>query len=442
MSKTNRFHVKKIDKNKITIEEERKNRSPLVLFFINNGKLIFWISLLFSITVFIIAIYFTLFNIGDSSIVEYESKGVVVTFEGTDNSILNGTPITSEYANKLFDNYITINSSDIGVVIKLKEVILEDQVIVYYSDNTALIKYNNGKYLRVFSVNNKYGVDESGIIDSKAVTKNVTVTNNYNNKLGISIIYLSDNSLEITKGNTTFFVRNNDIFNNDNVFYTNLSGVSLVYKEENGNKYFSDGTVKTNDYIVINNNKYSKKEEKHIFENIRIIYYENGYAEIIKDDLNIIVKNSEHIIYSDNSLEIIDNSVNISKIQDIMDMKEITLNNTNIEDAHYIIVLEETNNYKKHGVTKRLDNEFIRFNILINDNKLENTILNNNIKNNILLEGLSIDNNTYLLYEGDIKGLSQIPIKIGLWIDYEKITNDFMASTFIGTIKVYVESIK
>ena len=43
MSKTNKFRVKQFEKNKITVEEERKKHSPFILFFINNGKLIFTI---------------------------------------------------------------------------------------------------------------------------------------------------------------------------------------------------------------------------------------------------------------------------------------------------------------------------------------------------------------------------------------------------------------
>ena len=34
MPKTNRFHVKEIDKQNVTVEEERKYRSPFILFLI------------------------------------------------------------------------------------------------------------------------------------------------------------------------------------------------------------------------------------------------------------------------------------------------------------------------------------------------------------------------------------------------------------------------
>lgn len=37
----------------------------------------------------------------ESSIVMYEQNGVVVSFDGDDNSIVNGTPITKEYAEKV-----------------------------------------------------------------------------------------------------------------------------------------------------------------------------------------------------------------------------------------------------------------------------------------------------------------------------------------------------
>ena len=441
MAKTNRFRVREFEENRITVEEERKYRSPLALFFIRNGKLIFLISLLFSLTVFIIAIYLAITNIEESSIVHYESNGVVVNFAGTDNSIVNGTPITEEYASKVFDSVVNISDNNVGVVIKLKEVILKDRTIIFYSDNTVLIKYNDGSYMKVSSVNGKYGINDKGIIDSGATTKEVSGRTEENKELGISILYLSDGSMEVTKGDTTFFVRNSDVTNTEEIFYTNLSGVSLPIKEDKNRTYYSDGTIKENDYIIVDNNNYTIKEEKTIFDNIKIIYYENGYAEVIKDDLSIMVKNSDHIVYDDNSLEIIDNSINEIDIKDIMDIKEITLNNTNTESSHYIIVLEETSNYEKYDVSKRLANEFIRFSVYVNGSKIENNILNNNLKGNNKLEGLNLRNNTYLLYEGNIDKLSSATVKLGLWIDYEDITNEYMNSAFIGTVKVYIESL-
>jgi len=37
--------------------------------------------------------------------------------------------------------------------------------------------------------------------------------------------------------------------------------------------------------------------------------------------------------------------------------------------------------------------------------------------------------------------MSSTTVMLGLWIDYENITNEYMDSAFIGTVKVYVESL-
>ncbi|MBQ8193294.1 MAG: hypothetical protein IJZ46_04430 [Bacilli bacterium] len=440
MSKTNRFHVKEFEDNRITVEEQRKNRSKFILFFRKNGNLIFIISLLFSLTVFIIALSLTISNIKDSSIVMYESNGVIVSFDETDNSILNGLPITKEYAIKVFESNTLEENNNRGAVIKIKEVNLTDRKIVFYSDKTALIKYTNGEYLRVYAINNNYGITEDGIIDRNTVTKKVTGQNKTNDSLNIKLLYLSDGSIEVTKDNTVLFVRNSDITSNSS-FYTNLSIVSVPVKAEENKIYYSKGTIKEDNYIIVDGKKYSNKEEKVVLDDIKIIYYENGFAEVIKGDLSIIVEDSNHIRYDDNIFEIIDNDKEVIEIKDVMDIKNINLKNTNTTKARYLIVIEETDNYEEHNIVKRLDTEYIYFNIDVNGNKINNNILNNNLKDNNDTNGLILNNNTYLLYEGILESLEEVSIKLGMWISYEKITNEYMNSAFIGTVKVYVEEI-
>lgn len=437
MSKTNRFHVKKVDKQNITVEEERKYHSPFILFLIRNGKLILTISLLFSLSVFIIAFSLTMTNIKESSIVKYESNGVMVKFDSTDEMILNGTPITPEYADKLFDSNVQ-NSNYEGVIVKIKEASCKFGNIVFYSDKTALIKYIDGTYMRIYSVNNNYGIDEDGIINSKAVTKKLTGEIKQNN-LGINILYLSDGSTEVTYKNSTIFVRNGDISNLEDKFYTNLSLVSIKLKEENNKIYYSNNIIKENNLLNVDNKTYKITSEKVVTENIKILYYENGYAEVIKDDLSIIVEKSEHIKYDNNIFEIVYQDKEKVDIKDLMDIKSITIDNTNTETINYIVVLEETNNYQKHNINKRLANEYIRFSTYINGNTYKNNILNNNLRGK---EGYTFNNNTYLLYEGKLDKLSSININIGMWIDYETITNEYMNSAFIGTMKVYIETSK
>jgi hypothetical protein len=70
-----------------------------------------------------------------------------------------------------------------------------------------------------------------------------------NEELGISILKLSDGSMEVTKDNTVFYIRNSDVTNTRESFYTNLSGVSLPIIERDGNTYYSDGIIKESNCI-------------------------------------------------------------------------------------------------------------------------------------------------------------------------------------------------
>lgn len=447
MIRNNKFFVKKYDEdeNKITLEEERKYHSPFVLFLIKNGRLLLAISLLLSVSVFIIAITLIFGNMKESSIVMYEQNGVVVSFDGDDNSIVNGTPITKEYAEKVFDSNLIQDNNLRGVVIKLKEVSIKDKnkgkvkgVITFYSDRTAIVKYDDGSYKRIYSVNGNYGITESGVIDSKAITNDLSGEYKKNDKYNINLIYLSDGSVIVIKDKVELFVRNSDITSNDDEFFTTLSGVSTPISKD-GNKYtYSDGTIKEKDYIIVDDIKYVKVDEKKTKDNIKIIYFDNGYAEIIYNNLNVMVKNSEHIRYNDNIFEIIDNDKkDVIEIKDIMDIKDIKLENKNNTVSNYMIVLEESNNYDKYKISKKLPSKYINYNIYVNGNKIINNVLDKKLDNT---SGIENGKNNYLIYEGKIDKLSELTVKVGMWVSYEDITNEYMNSGFVGTMKVYIES--
>lgn len=433
MPKTNRFHVKEIENQNVTVEEERKYHSPFILFFIRNGKLILTISLLFSLSVFIIAFSLTMKNIKDSTILTYESNGVIVKFNSSDKSVLNGTPITPEYADKLFENSVQDSGRE-GVIIKTAEITLKFGKVIFYSDNTALIKYNDGTYMRVYSLHNSYGVDKDGIINSNAVMKKLSGEIKQND-LGMNILYLSDGSAEVTYENGTIFVRNGDMTNIENEFYTNLSLVSIKIKEDSGKSYYSKNIIKENNTLIIDGKAYKQVKEVKANNNIKIIYYENNYAEVIKDDLSLIVEKSEHIKYDNNIFEIVYQNKEEVNIKDLIDIKKISLSNTKIEPINYIVVFEETSDYAKYNY-KVLPQEYLRYSIYANGRMYKNNLLNNNLKGK---EGYNFNNNTYLLFEGKLDRLSTTDINVGMWVDYETITNEYMNSAFIGTIKVYVE---
>lgn len=449
MSKNNKFYVKKIKKDNITVAEEKNYKSPFILFLVANSRLIFIITLLLSITTLIISTSLVFINMLGSTYksdknntnTTTDNSNVVVTVDISDECNLNNTtPITEEYATKLFDSSRQINTANTGVVIKVKEKTLEDRIIIFYSDKTALIKYKDGTYLRVFRVNNNYGVNEDGVFEAKAETRKVTAKEITNKDLGIKLLYLSDGSLEVTKGDVCFFVRDSDVTSSVDKFYTNLSIVSLPTKKESNKTYYSNGTIKENDYLLVDNKQIKSTETKKIHDSITIIYYENGFAEIIQDNQSIIVEKSEHIIYDNNILEIIDNTKEEKVNTDnLIDIKNIKLKNNNKKEVNYLILIEETSNYNKYNVSKRLPNEYIKYLVSINNKKQDIKLLNNNIKGTNKTKGLKLTNNAYQIYEGKLPKSGEANIKIGMWVDYQTITNEYMNSAFIGTVKVYIE---
>ena len=130
MSKNNKFYVKKIKKDNITVAEEKNYKSPFILFLVANGRLIFIITLLLSITTLIISTSLVFRNMLGSTYksdknntnTTTDNSNVVVTVDISDECNLNNTtPITEEYATKLFDSSRQINTANTGVVIKVKE---------------------------------------------------------------------------------------------------------------------------------------------------------------------------------------------------------------------------------------------------------------------------------------------------------------------------------
>ena len=78
-----------------------------------------------------------------------------------------------------------LNEINKGVVIKVKEEIFNSGVIIYYSDKTALIKYNNGRYVKVLALNNFedriYYIDDYGMIE--IIEENINKSNAKQDKI-------------------------------------------------------------------------------------------------------------------------------------------------------------------------------------------------------------------------------------------------------------------
>ena len=55
---------------------------------------------------------------------------------------------------------------------------------------------------------------------------------------------------------------------------------------------------------------------------------------------------------------------------------------------------------------------------------------------------VTIDKETYILYEGKLSSAESAKANLGIWIDYDNIPNEYQDSVFVGTIKVYSETIE
>ena len=85
----------------------------------------------------------------------------------------------------------------------------------------------------------------------------------------------------------------------------------------------------------------------------------------------------------------------------------------------------------------------MKYNLGANTTYLENKVLNKILPIDTVLEGnKKIDKETYILYEGVLDSGKNADITLGLWLDYDDITNDYQNSVFVGTIKIYSETIK
>ena len=85
--------------------------------------------------------------------------------------------------------------------------------------------------------------------------------------------------------------------------------------------------------------------------------------------------------------------------------------------------------------------KYINFNIYVNKKTISNNILGENLKEKDSLGSINVKGNTYVLYQGELNPNEEVSVKVGMWIDYETITNEYMNSAFIGTMRVYVESL-
>lgn len=312
------------EEEKIVLEEEQ---SRWILFWKKYGRLIYLISLIISISIIFISLFVTIFNLNTSDkpiikeiSIDTDLSNAVVTLNPSNS-------LTNETAKDIFNNQNIFKTS--GEVLLVKKIETDTYTLKFYSDYTAIkIMKNKNQITRIYSINgNTYGINEEGIINTKAKISDVTKIDSKTYSWG-TVNYYSDGSAEITNSEVDIFVRNSkDIFEN----YISNNKVSYLKETKTIGKvtlnYFYDGTIQAvrnkkiylvrneSDLHINNNNVVFKNEnEATIYKTITlsdgktIDYYTDGGA-IINDGNKILsVRKSNSIIIKDNKIfEIVDN---------------------------------------------------------------------------------------------------------------------------------------
>lgn len=339
--------------------------------------------------------------------------------------------------------------------------------ITYYEDGTIKIEEKNKTYI----VRNKEDIKiEKNKVSFPNNNNAKTTLKDINLKDGSKLIYYTDGSAEIKKATESIMVRQSkDIVydekrvieiietkyahesstnitgDNKEIKYLNNGGALI--KNQNGTYEYvyenSDIKYDENNNIKTNVNTIKEKKHKTTPDGIIIIDLEDNNSIIISDDGYRIVE-TKNIIYDVDGYiaKIIGDEEITADIEGSVSDNRFTINNNSGKTIKYMVVLEESPNYQDYA-PKRLDTRFLKFNIVANSEYLENQNVEKKLEIGTILEGNAIiENETYILYESTLENGEYATINLGMWLDYKDITNEYQDSVFVGTIKVYSETIK
>jgi len=319
---------------KIIIEEKK---SPWLLFWKKNGKLIFLTSLILSLTILFISLFITISNLSASETPIIKEVSIDTDLTDSNITVDPSMPLTEETAKNSFNNNNIFKNS--GEVLVVKTVSKGKYTIKFFSDYTAIKIMNNGKNItRIDSINETtYGIKENGDININAKTSDVSLTNTKNYAWG-TVHYYSDGSAEIINSKFDMFVRNakdieENYISNNKVTYLketkNIKGTKLNYYYDGtievtkGNKSYlvrneKDLNIFNNDVTFKNNNAATIKETIKLSGGQKIEYYTDGGAIITDGNRTLSVRKSNSIVIKNNKIfEIVDNIyVTVSKTED------------------------------------------------------------------------------------------------------------------------------
>ena len=259
---------KKVEVVELNKKEEQivleEKQSALILFWRRHNLIIFLTLLILSLTILGISLMLLIKNMNTNDIPNIKETSVDISLDDYKVALGNNA-LTDESAKERFLNNQKFKNS--GEVLLVKKVEHNKFTIKYYSDGTALMILKEGKRAtRINPLDNgDYGINDEGIISSKAETSNLTIRDTKEYPWG-TVNYFSDGSAEVTNSKVDLFVRK-------------AADIS--------DKYISDNKVS---YL---------KDTKNI-GNTKLNYYYDGTIEVIKNGTSYLIRNEEDLNTSNN----------------------------------------------------------------------------------------------------------------------------------------------
>ena len=353
-----RVTVKKIDEEKREIILEKKDK-PLFIFFRNHWLILFITALILSLTIFILAVIYTVSSIVNSNSPTVSKVPISASFGDELTAKINDSgPLSEAYVNGLFNQ--DVSGYDYGIIL-INDIVRNDKEkysIIFYSDGTAKKFYDSGKIVRISSLDNgEYGISKNGDINVNARTSDFTITKKEKFTYG-TITYYSDGSAEILDGdgNVIMLIRDSNSLSKNSI----LNSIVAVYNEDNGTiTKYTDGTtlvLKGNTYYITSGNDVN--DISKLFKEIgrdklsdgrTIIYFSNGSAVIKDGKDSISVRKSNAINVVNNKIFDIKDSYYVKvcdskKLRDGRDIIFYTDGSAVIKDGNKYQYVSDSNN--------------------------------------------------------------------------------------------------
>lgn len=369
-----------------------------------------------------------------------------------------------------------------------------------YTDNAKYIVDGNKKYI----LNPKADASNTDSNISYDKNNSFGVFNEKKLEDGNNITYFDNGTAIITKadGRTIFVKKSGDIVVRNNKIYeiiTNNYGYSkgnVTTSDKKKITYFDNGAaiieysdgkktyVEDIDEILYDQNKniigkppeYAEKSIKKTKDGYDVINFDNGKSQVIKKDGTSFIIDTAKLIFDSKGNITSDNKKNNPKDDNKKDEDKKTDNkkdddksedtpedplegmfvsdatytyeddrlkntqhsnfiikNSSIHKKKFRISIEEISNYSKYNASPLAAN-LVKFQATVGDSVVGPNFLNN--------QTWKDENNkvNYVIYDGSINPKSELTVDVKLYIDYEILNNTHQDKTFIGTIKVYVNS--